>query len=52
MNSIVIGDVRIDNNGYIGAGAVVTKSFEQNEISLTEVPAKIVTDRKDKMKVD
>lgn len=52
MNSIVIGDVRIGNNVYIGAGAVVTKSFEQNEISLAGVPAKIVTDRKDKMKVD
>lgn len=52
MNSIVIGDVRIGNNVYIGAGAVVTKSFEQNEISLAGIPAKIVTGRKDKMKID
>ena len=42
MNSVVIGNVRIGDNVYIGAGAVVTKSFEQNEISLVGVPAKVV----------
>lgn len=42
MNSVVIGNVRIGDNVYIGAGAVMTKSFEQNEISLVGVPAKVV----------
>ena len=46
MNSVVIGNVKIGNNVYIGAGAVVTKSFEQNGVSLAGVPAKIVASRK------
>ena len=40
------------NNVYIGAGAVVTKSFEQNGVSLAGVPAKIVASRKDSKKAD
>ena len=52
MNSVVIGNVKIGNNVYIGAGAVVTKSFEQNGVSLAGVPAKIVASRKDSKKVD
>ena len=52
MNSVVIGNVKIGNNVYIGAGAVVTKSFEQNGVSLAGVPAKIVVSRKDSKKVD
>ena len=42
MNSVVIGNVQIGNNVYIGAGAVVTKSFKQDGISLAGVPAKVV----------
>ena len=42
----------IGNNVYIGAGAVVTKSFEQNGVSLAGVPAKIVASRKDSKKAD
>ena len=52
MNSVVIGNVKIGNNVYIGAGAVVTKSFEQNGVSLAGVPAKIVASRKDSKKAD
>ena len=52
MNSVVIGNVQIGNNVYIGAGAVVTKSFEQNGVSLAGVPAKIVASRKDSKKAD
>ena len=43
MNSVVIGDVKIGNHVCIGAGAVVIKSFEENNISLAGVPAKIVS---------
>lgn len=52
MNSVIIGNVKIGNNVYIGAGAVVTKSFEQNGVSLAGVPAKIVASRKDSKKAD
>lgn len=47
MNSVVIG-----NDVYIGAGAVVTKSFEQDGVSLAGVPAKIVASRKESKKAD
>ena len=43
MNSVVIGNVQIGNNVYIGAGAVVTKSFKQDGVSLAGVPAKVVS---------
>ena len=52
MNSVIIGNVKIGNNVYIGAGAVVTKSFEQNGVSLAGVPTKIVASRKDSKKAD
>ena len=42
MFSVVLGDIVIGNNCFIGAGAVVTKSFEEDNISLAGVPAKIV----------
>lgn len=54
-NVYYIGDCHtypIVNVNYIGAGAVVTKSFEQNGVSLAGVPAKIVASRKDSKKAD
>ena len=42
MFSVVLGDIVIGNNCFIGAGAVVTKSFGEDNISLAGVPAKIV----------
>lgn len=42
MNSVVIGEIKIGDNVSIGAGAVVTKSFDESNISLAGVPAKIV----------
>lgn len=42
MFSVVLGDIVIGHNCFIGAGAVVTKSFEEDNISLAGVPAKIV----------
>lgn len=42
MFSIVLGEIKIGDNVKIGAGAVVTKSFEDNEVSLVGVPAHIV----------
>lgn len=41
MNSIVIGEIKLGNSVFVGAGAVVTKSFG-DEISLAGVPAKVV----------
>ena len=52
MNSVVIGNVQIGNSVYIGAGAVVTKSFEQDGVSLAGVPAKIVASRRDSKEAD
>ena len=42
MNSIVIGEIELGNNVFVGAGAVVTKSFSDDGISLAGVPAKVV----------
>lgn len=38
----IIGDIVIGNNVRIAAGAIVNKSFEENDILLAGVPAKIV----------
>ena len=38
----IIGDIRLGNNVTIGAGAVVNKSFEGDNIVLAGVPAKII----------
>ena len=38
----VIGDVRLGNNVKIGANAVVTRSFEENNITLVGLPARKV----------
>lgn len=39
----IIGEVYLQDNVVIGAGAVVTKSFEESNIVLAGVPAKIVS---------
>lgn len=52
VNSVVIGNVQIGDNVYIGAGAVVTKSFEQDGVSLAGVPAKIIASRRDSKEAD
>ena len=40
MNSVLLGDVTIGNHVYIGAGAVVTKSFPEDNIVVAGVPAR------------
>lgn len=45
INSVIIGDIRIGDNVFVGAGAVVTKNFNENNVSLAGVPAKIVAKR-------
>lgn len=39
----IIGKVELANNVAIGAGAVVVKSFKENNVSLAGVPAKIIS---------
>ena len=46
MNCVVLGNVRIGNGVYIGARAIVTHSFEYDNISLAGVPAKIIKHNK------
>lgn len=36
----ILGDIKLGNNITIGANAVVTKSFPENNITLTGIPAK------------
>lgn len=40
----IIGNIEIGNNIAIGAGAVVTKSFAENGITVAGVPAKKISD--------
>lgn len=39
----LIGDIKIGNNVAIGANAVVTKSCEENHVTLAGIPAKIIS---------
>ena len=39
----LVGGIQLGNNVAIGAGAVVTKSFTENHITLGGVPAKIIS---------
>lgn len=43
VGSTVVGGVSLGNDIVIGAGAVVTKSFEEDHITLGGVPAKIIS---------
>lgn len=40
----IIGDIEIEDNIAIGAGAVVTKSFTENGITIAGVPAKKISE--------
>lgn len=40
FGSCIIGNVHIGNNIFVGAGAVVTKDFQEDNIKLAGVPAK------------
>ncbi|KAF5048332.1 UDP-3-O-(3-hydroxymyristoyl)glucosamine N-acyltransferase [anaerobic digester metagenome] len=44
-NVIIIGDQVIGDNVAIGAGAVVTRSFPENDITIGGVPAKKIADK-------
>ncbi len=41
-NSVILNGIRLGNNVTVGAGAVVTKSFEEDNIVLAGVPARII----------
>lgn len=40
--AVIIGDVRIADNSFVGAGAVVTKSFEEEGSVIVGVPGKLL----------
>lgn len=40
----IIGDVKIGNHVAVGAGAVVTRTCEENSVTLAGVPAKKISD--------
>jgi hypothetical protein len=41
-NSVVLPGVRLGNHVYVAAGSVVDRSFEENDILLAGVPARVV----------
>lgn len=41
----LFGSIRIGNGVAIGANAVVNKSFEENDVSIAGVPAKIISNK-------
>ena len=41
----VIGPINIANNTSIAAGAIVTKSFTENNITIGGIPARKISDR-------
>ena len=43
IGSILIGGIHLGNEVAVGAGAVVTKSFDEDHITIAGVPAKIVS---------
>ena len=43
VGAILIGGIKLGNDVVVGAGAVVTKSFEEDHITLGGVPAKIIS---------
>ena len=45
VNCTLIGNITIGDNNVVGAGAVVTKSFTENHITLAGVPAKIISNK-------
>ena len=43
VGATIIGGIKLGDNVVIGAGAVVTKSFDEDHITLGGVPAKIIS---------
>lgn len=41
-NSVILNGIRLGNNVTVGAGAVVTKSFEEDNIVIAGVSARII----------
>ena len=45
VGSTIVGEITLGNNVAIGAGAVVTKSFKINQITIAGCPAKIISNK-------
>ncbi len=45
VGATLVGGISLGNHVVIGAGAVVTKSFKENHITLAGVPAKIISNK-------
>ena len=43
IGSILVGGIKLGNQVVVGAGAVVTKSFELDHVTLGGVPAKVIS---------
>lgn len=43
VGATIVGGIKLGNDVVVGAGAVVTKSFEEDHITLGGVPAKIIS---------
>ena len=48
MNSVILPVVALGNNTIVGAGSIVTKSFEEGDIVIAGNPAKIIKNLGDK----
>ena len=45
VGAILVGDISIGNHVVVGAGSVVTKTFNENHITLAGVPAKVISNK-------
>lgn len=43
IGSVLIGNIVLGNEVVVGAGSIVTRSFEENHITIAGVPAKIIS---------
>ena len=43
VGAILVGGIELGNEVVVGAGAVVTKSFKENHITIAGVPARIIS---------
>lgn len=45
VGAILVGGISLGNNIVVGAGSIVTKSFNVNHVTLAGVPAKVISDK-------
>ena len=45
VGAILVGGISLGDNVVIGAGSVVTKSFNESHVTLAGIPAKIISNK-------